>query len=91
MIMQNPGTGLDNATFDVQAGSLIGATNSSEAAPGTIRGDMGISFSHNMVHGSDSAEAAKTELALFFAEDGDICEWTPINHVWVYNVEEELS
>ncbi len=71
--------------------TLIGATNSSEAAPGTLRGDFGISFSHNLVHGSDGPESAATELALFFAEEGDLVDWTPINHVWVYNVEEELS
>ncbi len=49
------------------ARTLIGATNPVEAAPGTIRGDLGIVISHNLVHGSDSLESARRELAIFFA------------------------
>ena len=37
---------------------LMGKTNSRQAAPGTIRGDLGMSFSNNLVHGSDGPEAA---------------------------------
>jgi nucleoside-diphosphate kinase len=70
---------------------LMGATNSRKAAPGTIRGDLGMSFSNNLVHGSDSAEAAKKELALFFADAAEIVEWEPAALEWVYSVEEELS
>lgn len=69
---------------------LMGKTNSREAEPGTIRGDLGMSFSNNLVHGSDGPESAKTELALFFPEAEEICEWTPVALPWVYNVEEEL-
>jgi nucleoside-diphosphate kinase len=46
--------------------SLIGATDPVEAAPGTIRGDLGLSIGENLVHGSDSPESAKRELELFF-------------------------
>ncbi len=46
--------------------ALIGSTNCAEAAPGTIRGDLGMSKQRNMVHASDSPAAAKRELALFF-------------------------
>lgn len=46
--------------------TLIGATNSAEAAPGTIRGDLSIAFTENLVHGSDSPESAAREIALFF-------------------------
>ena len=71
--------------------NVMGATNSRKAAPGTIRGDLGMSFSNNLVHGSDSAEAAKRELALFFADAAEIVEWEPAALEWLYNVEEELS
>jgi nucleoside-diphosphate kinase len=45
---------------------MMGKTNAVEAEPGTIRGDLGLSRSFNMIHGSDSAEAAAKELALWF-------------------------
>ncbi|HVN52668.1 MAG TPA: nucleoside-diphosphate kinase [Acidimicrobiales bacterium] len=48
--------------------TMMGATNPREAAPGTIRGDLGILFTENLVHGSDSAESAAREIALFFPE-----------------------
>lgn len=71
--------------------TLIGKTNSAEADPGTIRGDLGMSFSNNLVHGSDSAESAATELALFFADKDEICSWTPVTQTWVYSSEEGVS
>lgn len=67
---------------------MMGATNAAKAAPGTIRGDFGLSFSNNLVHGSDSPESAAKELGLFFPEAGDVCEWTPNNDAWVYSDEE---
>jgi nucleoside-diphosphate kinase len=48
------------------ARQVIGATNPLEAAPGSIRGDFAIEMGQNMVHGSDSAESAAREAALFF-------------------------
>jgi nucleoside-diphosphate kinase len=48
--------------------TMMGATNPREAAPGTIRGDLGIEFTENLVHGSDGAESAVREIALFFPE-----------------------
>ena len=42
------------------------ATNPADSAPGTIRGDLGILFTENLIHGSDSAEAAARELGIFF-------------------------
>ncbi|HLI32058.1 MAG TPA: nucleoside-diphosphate kinase [Solirubrobacteraceae bacterium] len=50
------------------ARQVIGATNPLEAAPGSIRGDLAIAVSQNLVHGSDSPESAARELALFFPE-----------------------
>jgi nucleoside-diphosphate kinase len=46
--------------------TLMGSTNAAEAAPGTIRGDLSIAFTENLVHGSDSPESAAREIALFF-------------------------
>ena len=46
--------------------TMMGATNPRNAAPGTIRGDLGIEFTENLIHGSDSAESADREIALFF-------------------------
>ena len=46
---------------------LMGATNPKEAAPGTIRADFAQSIDANAVHGSDSQENAKTEIAYFFS------------------------
>ncbi|SFP40093.1 nucleoside-diphosphate kinase [Hydrogenimonas thermophila] len=47
---------------------LMGATNPKEAAPGTIRADFAESIDANAVHGSDSLENAKIEIAFFFAK-----------------------
>ena len=46
--------------------TMIGATNPATAAPGTIRGDLGLETTENLVHGSDSAESAAREIAIFF-------------------------
>lgn len=46
--------------------SMMGATNPRSAAPGTIRGDLGILFTENLVHGSDSLESAEREIGIFF-------------------------
>ena len=46
--------------------TLMGATNPKDAAPGTIRGDLAIEMTENLVHGSDSPESAQREIGLFF-------------------------
>jgi nucleoside-diphosphate kinase len=46
--------------------AIMGATDPSNAGPGTIRGDYGSVITENLVHGSDSPESAARELALFF-------------------------
>lgn len=46
--------------------TLMGATNPVEAPPGTIRGDLAIEMSENLIHGSDSPESAAREIELFF-------------------------
>jgi len=46
--------------------TLMGATNPREAAPGTLRGDLAIELTENLVHGSDGPESAAREISLFF-------------------------
>src|SRR2546423_725251 len=46
--------------------TLMGVTNPKDAAPGTIRGDLAVELTENLVHGSDSPESAKREIGLFF-------------------------
>ncbi|CAN5748048.1 nucleoside-diphosphate kinase [soil metagenome] len=46
--------------------TLMGVTNPAEAAPGTIRGDLAIELSENLIHGSDSTESAQREIGIFF-------------------------
>ncbi len=46
--------------------SMVGATNPAEAVPGSIRGDYATSPGHNMIHASDSGEAAEREIELLF-------------------------
>ncbi len=45
---------------------LMGVTNPAQAAPGTIRGDFGLTLDENVIHGSDSPESAAREMAVFF-------------------------
>jgi nucleoside-diphosphate kinase len=72
------------------ARNLMGKTFGKDAAPGTIRGDLAISSSFNLVHGSDSPESAARELAIFFAP-GDLLDYPVGNRDWVYDVKAELS
>ncbi len=60
---------------------LMGATFGCDAEPGTIRGDFGISNGFNLVHGSDSPEAAAKELELFFSA-GEVLEYDRIDDSW---------
>lgn len=46
--------------------TMMGATNPREAAPGTIRGDLGILFTENLIHGSDAAGSAEREIGIWF-------------------------
>lgn len=48
--------------------TMMGATDSAKAAPGTIRGDLAMLVDENLIHGSDSPEAAEREIGLFFPE-----------------------
>ena len=62
--------------------TMMGATNPANAAPGTMRGDLAVSFGMNVIHGSDSVESAAREVALFFA-DGEVLRWERSVDRWV--------
>ena len=63
---------------------MLGATFGPDAEPGTIRGDFGVSNRFNLVHGSDSPEAAEEEIALFFKPE-ELFDWTPADWPWRYD------
>lgn len=64
---------------------MMGATFGSKAEPGTIRGDFGVSNSFNLIHGSDSPEAAERELNLFFGA-GEVVSFERRIEGWVYDL-----
>jgi nucleoside-diphosphate kinase len=61
----------------------MGATNPSEATPGTIRADFGLEIGRNLVHGSDGPETAAFEVPLFFAED-EILSYKRDTDRWIF-------
>lgn len=65
------------------ARNTIGKTKPIEAAPGTIRGDLGMEVGRNLVHGSDKPESAERELGIFFAES-ELCDWTRDVDRWIF-------
>ncbi|CAM4149359.1 nucleoside-diphosphate kinase [Lacicoccus alkaliphilus] len=62
---------------------VVGSTNPQEAAPGTIRGDFGLTVGKNIIHGSDSPESAEREINLFF-DEAEILNYDLINKEWIY-------
>ncbi len=66
----------------------MGATDPKKAAPGTIRGDLGLDITYNLVHGSDSLETARREIAIFFREEEIIPYKRDIDR-WAFGPEEE--
>ncbi|KRY19878.1 Nucleoside diphosphate kinase [Trichinella patagoniensis] len=65
------------------ARNMLGATRPLESAPGTLRGDFCIDVGRNLVHGSDSVESAKREIALWFKPE-ELCKWEQSTHSWIY-------
>ncbi len=61
----------------------MGATNPTEAAPGSIRHDYALITSRNLTHASDSAETAESEINLWFSSD-EICVWEKAGENWVF-------
>lgn len=66
--------------------SMVGATKPSDAAPGSIRGDFCIDVGRNLIHASDSSEAAQKEVAMWFTNE-EICQWRPCSLEWTYEDE----
>ena len=64
------------------ARATMGATNPVAAAPGTIRGDLGMEIGRNLVHGSDSVENGAKEVALFFAA-AELVSWERHADAWI--------
>lgn len=62
---------------------LIGATRPAEAAPGTFRADYCIDVGKNIIHGSDSKEAAQKELAMWF-HPNELHHWQKADEDWIY-------
>lgn len=62
---------------------VVGSTNPQQAAPGTIRGDFGLTVGKNIIHGSDSPESAEREISLFF-DDSEILDYNLSNSAWIY-------
>jgi nucleoside-diphosphate kinase len=67
--------------------TLMGPTNGRQAAPGTIRGDFGLSRQMNLIHGSDGPDAAKREIELYFSKD-ELFEGKPLAAEWMYASDE---
>jgi len=75
MVVEGPG-----AISEVRR--LMGKTDPREAAPGTIRGDYGLSITQNLVHGSDSPESAAREIPIFFSEE-EIFDYSMADEPWL--------
>lgn len=67
--------------------TLLGVTKGRDAAPGTIRGDFAMSQQYNLVHASESKEAAEKEQSLIFTED-EIFRWVKLDLSQIYSNEE---
>lgn len=65
------------------ARQMMGKTNPQEALPGTIRGDFGLTVGKNVIHGSDSPDSAKREIALFFKEE-ELLNYDKTSNKWLY-------
>lgn len=63
--------------------TTMGATNASEAIPGTLRGDYALEIGFNLIHGSDGPAAAEAEINLFFRPE-DLVEYTLATQQWIY-------
>lgn len=70
LVVDEPGDGAGEGSDDTWqvVRTLIGVTNPRQAAPGTIRGDLGLETTENLVHGSDSTEAAAREISILFPD-----------------------
>ncbi len=63
--------------------ATMGATNPAKAAPGTIRADYSLEIGRNLVHGSDGADTARTEIGLWFS-DKELASWGRDTDRWIF-------
>jgi len=75
MVVEGPG-----AVATVR--QMMGVTNPAQSAPGTIRGDLGLTIGMNIIHGSDSVERAAVEVALFFSPE-EVLDYTRDVERWI--------
>lgn len=75
---------LEGTNAVAAARATIGSTKPHEAAPGSIRGDLGIEIGRNLVHGSDSVENGEKEIALWFKDGGLVSGWTRSTDKWIF-------
>ncbi len=61
----------------------MGATNPTEAAPGSVRHDFGLDIGRNITHASDSSENGEKETALWFTAE-ELVEWERATEAWIY-------
>jgi len=69
-----------NAVANVRG--MMGVTDPAKSAPGTIRGDHGLTIGMNLIHGSDSPESATREIDIFFAP-GEVLEYNRQIDSWI--------
>lgn len=67
---------------------MVGATDGKKAESGTIRGDFSISMQSNVVHASESNEAAEKEINRFFIKE-ELLEYNRIDYDWLYSKSEK--
>ena len=75
---------LEGTNAVAAARKTIGATKPQEAEAGTIRGDLALEIGRNLVHGSDSVENGKIEVANFFTEAELISAWSRNTDPWIF-------
>ena len=62
---------------------MLGQTDPLKSEPGTIRGDFCLDLGRNVIHGSDSIESAKKEIALWFSKE-ELFEYQKCDNHWIY-------
>jgi nucleoside-diphosphate kinase len=62
---------------------MMGKTDPGDSAPGSLRGDLGVNLSRNVVHGSDSGQSAAREIGIFFRET-EMIDYSRIDEKWIY-------